>query len=51
MRNVAKWSGGSCRNCGRTERAHSSLENQRTVFHELPQDLKIILSLREDRKS
>jgi len=28
---------GSCRSRGRRERAHRSLENQRTVFHELPQ--------------
>ena len=28
---------GSCRSRGRPERAHRSLENQRTVFHELPQ--------------
>ena len=28
---------GSCRSRGRQERAHRSLENHRTVFHELPQ--------------
>jgi hypothetical protein len=42
---------GSCRSYGRTERAHSSLENHRTVFHSYHKGFVVIHTMKKKERN